>query len=133
MALIVGAVLAFAVGAFATLLRLDRERSFYATVAIVVATYYVLFAAMGAPAEVLVVEILIASVFALAASVGFLRSPWIVVAALAGHGIQDLFHDSIVHNAGVPAWWPHFCMAYDAAASIYLACLIRVRRASAAA
>jgi hypothetical protein len=46
---LVGAVLALVVcGLVGTVARLDRDRAFYATVTIVVATYDVLFAVMGA-------------------------------------------------------------------------------------
>ena len=47
MALLVGALLAFAVALFATITRLDRDRAFYPTVTIVIASYYALFAVMG--------------------------------------------------------------------------------------
>jgi hypothetical protein len=53
MALLVGALLAFAVGLFATVSRLDRDRAFYPTVAIVIASYYCLFAVMGASTRAL--------------------------------------------------------------------------------
>jgi hypothetical protein len=43
-ALVVGALLAFAVGLFATGIGLDRDRAFYPAVTIVVASYYALFA-----------------------------------------------------------------------------------------
>jgi hypothetical protein len=46
-AAIVGACLAFAVGIFATVVRLDRDRAFYPTVAIVIASLYSLFAVIG--------------------------------------------------------------------------------------
>jgi len=41
--------------------------------------------------------------------------------ALAAHGILDLFHGSVVMNAGVPFWWPAFCMTYDLTAAAFLA------------
>lgn len=127
MALIVGMVLALAVGAFATGLRMDRDRAFYPTVTIVVASYYVLFAAMGGATDVLIVEVVAAGAFVGAAAWGFRSSQWIVVAALAAHGILDLFHGSMVPNPGVPAWWPQFCSAYDVTAALYLAGLLARR------
>jgi hypothetical protein len=62
--------------------------------------------------------------FAIAAVVGFKSSAWIVVAGLAGHGVLDAFHGSVVENAGVPAWWPAFCLAYDVGAAGILAWLV---------
>ncbi len=47
MELLIGTGLALVVGAFATVAGYDRDRSFYPTVLIVVASYYDLFAIMG--------------------------------------------------------------------------------------
>ena len=118
---LIGIILALAVSSYATALRLDRDGAFYPTVLIVVASYYVLFAAMGSSADVVIVETLIAAVFVVAASLGFRRGLWLVAAALAGHGAQDLFHVHLVANPGVPVWWPSFCMTYDLVAAGYLA------------
>ena len=118
---VIGIVLALAVSAYATALGLDRDRAFYPTLLIVIAAYYVLFAAMGGSGRVMVVESLVMAVFVVAASVGFRRSLWLVVAGLAAHGVQDLFHARLVANPGVPAWWPAFCLTYDLAAAGYLA------------
>jgi hypothetical protein len=121
MAFVLGFVMALAAGAYATALRLDRDRAFYPTVMIVIAFYYVLFAVMGGSSRALVVESLIAGVFVLAASIGFRSSLWLVAAALAAHGLQDFVHARLVVNPGVPAWWPAWCGAYDVAAAGYLA------------
>jgi hypothetical protein len=121
MAYVIGIILALAVSTYAAALRLDRDRAFYPTVLIVIAFYYVLFAAMGGSGRAVVVESLLAGVFVAAASLGFRRSLWLVAAALAAHGVQDLFHARLVANPGVPAWWPAFCSTYDLAAAGYLA------------
>jgi len=84
-------------------------------------TYYVLFAVMGGSGRVIVAESLVMGVFVLAASLGFRHSLWLVVAALAAHGVQDVFHARLVANPGVPAWWPAWCLSYDVAAAGYLA------------
>ena len=133
MAFLVGLVLAICVGLFATGVGLDKDRAFYPTITIVIASLYVLFAVMGNAPQALLVELAVGAVFILAAVVGFKRSLWIVVAALAAHGAQDIVHLSIIANPGVPAWWPAFCGMYDIAAAVYLAWLIwsgRVRAAS---
>jgi len=121
MAYVIGIILALAVSTYAGALRLDRDRAFYPTVLIVIAFYYVLFAVMGGSGRAVVVESLLAGVFVVAASLGFRRSLWLVAAALAAHGVQDLFHARLVANPGVPAWWPAFCSTYDLAAAGYLA------------
>ena len=121
MAYVIGMVLALAVSAYATAMRLDRDRAFYPTVLIVIASYYVLFAVMGGSGRAIAVEAGLMGVFVVAASIGFRRSLWLVVAALAAHGVQDFFHAQFIANPGVPAWWPGWCLSYDVVAAGYLA------------
>jgi hypothetical protein len=130
---VIGVCLALFVGVLATALRLDRDRAFYPTVTIVIASYYALFAVIGASTHTLVLESLAGVVFLLSAAYGFRSSLWVVVAALAAHGIFDLFHGFAIPNAGVPTWWPEFCLAYDVTAAVYLAWLLRSGRIRAAA
>jgi hypothetical protein len=125
MPVILGVVLALAAGLFATATGLDRDRGFYPTVMIVIALLYALFAVMGASTHVLLLECLAGAVFVAAAIAGFKSSLWIVVLALAGHGVFDLVHGRIIPNPGVPLWWPPWCLAYDVAAAAYLAFLIK--------
>lgn len=121
MAFVIGLVLALTVSVYATALQLDRDRAFYPTVLLVIAFLYILFAAIGgASGRVFLIELLIASVFVVAASVGFRKSMWLVAAGLAAHGVMDFFHGWLVANPGVPPWWPAFCGAYDVAAAGYL-------------
>ena len=132
MALLIGALLAFAVGLFATASGLDRARAFYPAVTIVVASYYALFAVMGASADALVLESLAGAVFVAVAVAGFRSSLWVVVVALAAHGIFDLVHGGFIANPGVPDWWPAFCLAFDVTAAAYLAWLLASGRVRAA-
>ena len=129
---VVGACLALAVGVFATVVRLDRDRAFYPTVAIVIASLYSLFAVMGGSTRALVVESIVGVVFIALAVLGFRSSLWVVVAVLGVHGVFDLVHGAVIANPGVPRWWPAFCLAYDVAAAGYLAWLIMSRRTKAA-
>jgi hypothetical protein len=129
----VGVLLAVAVGLFATGTGLDRDRAFYPIVTIVVASYYVLFAAMAASGHALVLESLVGTVFLAAAVSGFKSSLWLVVAALAAHGIFDLVHGTVISNPGVPGWWPQFCLAFDVTLAAYLAWLLRRGRLRAPA
>ena len=133
MEFIIGLALAIAVGLFATATGLDRDRSFYPTITIVIAGLYVLFAVMGESTHALLMELAIGAAFVIAAVAGFKGSLWIVVAALAGHGLQDFVHASFVSNPGVPVWWPGFCGTYDVVAAIYLGWLIRIGRVRATA
>lgn len=129
---IVGVGLAAVLCAFAAAVGFDRDRVFYPTVAAVVATYYVLFAAMGNSPRALVLESVIAAAFFALAVVGFKFNLWLIVAALAAHGVFDWFHHLIVRNPGVPAWWPGFCLAFDVLAAGILAVLLMRRSGFAA-
>ena len=131
--LFVGAVLALAVGLFTSGWGLDRDRALYPVFMMVIAAYYVLFAAMGAPTHVLILEVLVAAAFVAAAVLGFRVSLWVAAVALAAHGIFDLIHHRVIPNPSVPMWWPPFCMAYDVAAAAYLASLLRSGRVRAGA
>ncbi len=124
---LIGAGLAAAVCVFAMVAGFDRDRVFYPTVAIVIATYYILFAAMGSSTRVLAQESLVAGGFLALAVAGFKQNLWVIVAALAGHGVFDLFHHVVIHNAGVPVWWPGFCLSFDVLAGGFLALLLMRR------
>jgi hypothetical protein len=124
---LIGVLLALAVAGFAAAIGFDRCRAFYSTVLIVIGSYYVLFAAMGAPARALWVEIAFAGLVLAGAAIGFRKNLWLVAAMMAGHGIFDLFHASIIANPGVPQWWPGFCMTFDVVAGAWMAFLLRMR------
>jgi hypothetical protein len=128
---LIGIVLSLAFTTSATAVGFDRERVFYCAVTITVALYYVLFAAMSASAPVVIVESIAAGAFLVLAVVSFKTGLWLVVAALAGHGLFDFFHHLIIDNPGVPRWWPGFCMAFDVVAAGYLAVLL-IKRPSLA-
>ncbi|MEO8658567.1 MAG: hypothetical protein ABI693_08860 [Bryobacteraceae bacterium] len=110
---LVGVILGLVVAGFARLVGLDQGRSFYPTVAIVVASYYALFAVMGGSRTALEIEIAIGLGFAAFATLGFKKSMWLVAAALAGHGVFDLLLHPLIENAGMPVWWPGFCASID--------------------
>lgn len=120
----IGSLLSVVVSVFARSVGLDRDRAFYPTVLIVIASYYVLFAVMGGTAQSLIIESTVMTAFLLAAVAGFKFNQWIVVAALVSHGVFDFFHARIVTNDGVPKWWPAFCLAYDVCAGGCLAWLL---------
>src|SRR5437588_10658326 len=128
---LIGVILTLAVAAFAFVVGLERERAFYPTVLIVIASYYALFAVMGASTRTLIIESIFAGVFVLFAVLGFKGNYWLVVAALVGHGVFDLVRHFFINNAGVPQWWPGFCLASVAVFGAWLAVLmIRQRRPS---
>ena len=125
MPFVVGIVLSVAVAVFARSVGFDRDRAFYPTVMIVIASYYVLFAAMSGSVQTVLLESIVMTGFAIAAVAGFKSSAWIVVGALAGHGVFDALHGKVIENSGVPVWWPAWCLAYDLGAAASLAWLIK--------
>jgi hypothetical protein len=122
---VIGILASVGVAVFARYAGFDRDRAFYPTVVIVVALYYVLFAVMSGSVRAVVLESAVMSLFATAAVVGFRSSTWIVAAALAGHGLFDAVHGYMIENAGVPGWWPAWCLSYDLGAAGALAWLVR--------
>ena len=124
---IVGLILTVVIMGTAVAVGPGRERSFYAAMMMVVASYYILFAVMGASRHAVAVESLVAGVFMAAALVGFRTSLWVVVAALIGHGLFDSVHHLVIANPGVPHWWPGFCLSFDVAAGGLLALLLRTK------
>lgn len=127
MGYVVGVVLAVVVGLFGGAVGLDKERGYYPVVLVVIAAYYVLFAAMAGSTGAIVAETLPALMFVAAAAFGFKKTLWVVVGGLAFHGVFDFFHHGIIDNPGVPVWWPAFCLAFDVTAAAYLGVLLRVR------
>jgi hypothetical protein len=121
---IIGVGLALGVSISMQLAGLDRDRALYPVMLIVIASYYDLFAILAGGGLVLSVETVVFLVFAGVSLIGFRTNLWIVATALLGHGVFDLIHGHLVANAGVPAWWPMFCMAYDVVAAGYLAWLL---------
>jgi len=111
---------------------LDRDRALYPVVTMVVAAYYALFAVMGASTNILVLECVAGAVFLAVAVFGFRSSLWLVVLALAGHGVFDLVHGRVIANPGVPTWWPAFCLTFDVTAAAYLAWRLKSGRVRAA-
>ena len=69
---LVGVILGLVVAGFASTSGFDRDRAFYPTVLIVVASYYPLFAVMGAPRHsTLEIEFAVGLVFSALAVLGF--------------------------------------------------------------
>ena len=123
-AYLAGIVIALGVSILARVVGFDRDRAFYPTVLLVIASYYVLFAVMGGSPQAMLIESIVMAAFGLVAIIGFRFNLWLVVGALAAHGIFDFFHADLVRNPGVPRWWPAFCLTFDVAAAAFLAWLI---------
>ena len=118
---LIGVILTLAVAVFSFVVGFDRDRAFYSTVLIVIASSYALFAVMGASTRALVIESIVAGVFVLFAVLGFKGNYWLVVAVLIGHGVFDFVRYFFMDNPGVPKWWPGFCLASDVVFGAWLA------------
>ena len=128
---LIGIGIAVVVCCFATLTGFDRDRVFYSTLALVVAHYYLLFAVLGSSTRALALESLAAAVFVVLGVAGFKKSPWLIVLAIAGHGVFDFFHHLLIQNPGVPVYWPGFCLSFDVFAGAFLTVLLMRRSRSA--
>ena len=124
LAFLIGIACALAVGVYGTFTGLDRERAFYPTALVVIASYYILFAVTSGSLSALGPELVIFALFAAVAAWGFRRDLRVVIVGLVAHAVMDFFHGGIVVNPGVPSWWPAWCAAYDLAAPAYLAVLV---------
>jgi hypothetical protein len=121
---IIGILLALAVSLFMSFVGFERDRAFYPTVVIVIASYYDLFAIMGGSVHALSLESAVLAAFILVSVIGFKTNLWLVAGALFAHGIFDFIHDRLISNPGVPGWWPGFCLTYDIVAALYLSSLL---------
>jgi hypothetical protein len=114
---LIGLILSLAVAGSVAVIGFDRERAFYPTVLIVIASDYVLFAATGASRRTLKSLLQAASCW-LPSSVQ--EKHWLIVAAPIGHGIFDFVHRFFIDNPGLPHWWSGFCLAFDALLGAFL-------------
>jgi hypothetical protein len=117
---IAGVALALVVCAFARVADFEKDRSFYPTVLIVIASYYLLFATLAGSPNVLAAEFVAFAGFLVLAILGARKWPLLVAVGLFAHGLFDLVHGHIITNPGVPSWWPGFCFAFDVTAGTYL-------------
>lgn len=93
---LIGVILTLAVAAFAAVVGFDRDRAFYSTVVIVIAS----------------------------SVSGFKGNYWLVVAAFIGHAVFDFVRQLFIDNPGVPRWWPGFCLASDVVFGAWVAVLL---------
>ena len=121
----VGVLLAVGIAALARFTRFDQDRSFYSTVLIIIASYYVLFGVLSGSGHSLAWELLIALAFSTIAVVGALHASVLVGAGIIAHGLFDLVHDRLIENAGVPTWWPSFCGSVDVVLGLWVLLLSR--------
>ena len=112
-AFITGVGLAVVLAVFGKLTGYEKDRSFFPTLLIVIASYYMLFAILDGSVSTIVIEIAVAAFFIVLAIWGSYQFPLIVGAAIALHGIFDFMYGYFYLNNGVPVWWPAFCAGID--------------------
>jgi len=122
---VIGVLTAVAIAAFARYARFDRDRSFYPTVLVVIAAYYILFAVMGGSRHALAWELVIAVAFSAVAIMGALHMPVLVGVGIVAHGLFDFVHYRMMEDAGVPDWWPGFCGSLDVVLGLWVIGLSR--------
>src|SRR5262245_53533085 len=98
--LLLSVVLAIAIAALSKFTRFDEDRSFFPTVLVIIASYYVLFAVLGGSRHALVGELVIAVAFSTVAILGALFFPTLVGIGILAHGLFDLAHDRVIENPG---------------------------------
>lgn len=122
----VGISLAVLLAILSRVTKFDKDRSYFATLLIIIATYYVLFAFMSS--EALITEIVIASVFSVVALAGALRWPILLGIGILLHGVFDYYHGHFINNSGVPEWWQAFCAGFDIVFGIWVIYLIQIKK-----
>ena len=126
-AVVVGVLLAVGIAVLGKFTRFDQDRSFYSTVLVIIASYYVLFAVLDGSGRALVWELVIAVAFSAVAIIGALLLPTLVGIGITAHGLFDLVHDALIENSGVPSWWPTFCGSIDVVLGLWVIFLTRSR------
>jgi hypothetical protein len=84
----------------------------YALLLCFIAAVYVGFAVADGRPRVIVIEIVVAAVFVLLASVSLTGTAWLLVVGYVGHGLKDFWqerHHFVVNTR----WWPPFCACVD--------------------
>src|ERR1044072_3525154 len=77
-----------------------------------IATIYIGFAVADGRPKIIGVESGVAFAFVLIAAAAVTESPWLLVAGLVGHCLQDLSQPRPQFVSGT-RWWPPFCAAVD--------------------
>ncbi len=120
MEFVIGLLLAIIVALVAFVFQYDRDRSFYPTILIIVASYYVLFGLISGSIETTIIESLVALVFVGIAIYGSRTSRRLVAVGLILHAGLNLIHGDIFTNTGVPAWWYGFGMTFNAVLGLWV-------------
>jgi ABC-type transporter Mla maintaining outer membrane lipid asymmetry permease subunit MlaE len=83
----------------------------------VIAAIYVGFSVADERPRVIAVETAVATLFLVVAAAGITGTAWLLVAGLAGHGVEDFWQHRTRFVANT-RWWPPFCAVVDVAVAI---------------
>jgi hypothetical protein len=121
----IGVVLSLFLIISAKFMRFDRDVSFYPSILIFIAIFYILFAVMAGHS--IVREIGIAAIFILLALYGAYKSLFVVGLAIALHGVYDILHIVQFTETVAPTWWAPFCATVDFVVGIWVVYLSKKR------
>ena len=121
----IGFALSLAIAVLAKITHFDRDTSFYPSILVFIASFYVLFAVMAGHSVYR--ELLIASTFFTAAILGAYKSLFIVGLGIIAHGLYDIFHVIVFSQNVAPIWWPSFCGAVDLTLGLWVIYLAKCR------
>ena len=104
--------------------RLESKKWAYPVLLATFPGYYWVFAVYAADYEALIKELAVGLGFLLLAYVTYrfnsAKGLCILALGYIAHGVYDVVHDDLFHNAGTPLWWPEFCGAVDVLLGLYL-------------
>ena len=89
-----------------------RPGTVHALAITLIASVYIGFAVADGRPRIIAIECGVAAAFVILASIAVIGSPWLLVAAYAGHGLKDLWQHR-THLVRGTRWWPPFCATID--------------------
>lgn len=121
----IGLGVALLIIVFAKFTQFERDRAFFPTILIIIASYYILFSIMAAHS--LTQELIVASGFLFIAVFGSYKSLTLIACGIMGHGIYDIFHFLYLNQSVAPQWWPSFCAVVDLTLGLWVFYLTKSR------
>ncbi|OEK00203.1 hypothetical protein BFP97_01160 [Roseivirga sp. 4D4] len=123
--ILVGLLLATVTIALHMSLSESRRLELTSFLLVLIGSVYYGFALLSKHKEVIVIEVIVASVFVAMGVFGLWFSPWILITGLFLHGLWDIaHHNASVKLAKIPSWYIPFCAAYDWTMAIYVSLIM---------
>ena len=101
--------------------------AFAAVLLALIAGIYVGFAVVNDRPQQIVLQLLVAILFAVFATVAWLVNPFWLAAGYAAHGLWDIAHHLRLSKLSFPRWYIPLCAAYDLAAGVGLALIWSIK------